>query len=103
MSDIETLEAEISGAIEAADTERGLEEVRIAALGKKGSISALMKSLGAMSIDERKIMGPALNGLKSRITKAIAAQKQALADKALEERLTSERVDITPAPPPRPP
>ncbi len=95
MSDIETLEAEISSAIMAAETERALEDVRIAALGKKGSISALMKSLGSMSVEERKIMGPALNGLKSRITSAITTQKETLADRALEKRLAAERVDIT--------
>ncbi len=95
MTDIETLEASLSDAINAADNERALEEVRISALGKRGSISALMKSLGSMSPDERKIMGPALNGLKTRITSAIAAQKQLLAERALEARLASERVDIT--------
>ncbi len=95
MTDIEILEADISDAIAKADDERALEEVRISALGKKGRISALMKSLGTMSADERKTMGPALNGLKTRIIQAIAAQKQLLADRALEKRMASERVDIT--------
>lgn len=95
MSEIETLEAELSDAIDGAADERALEDVRIAALGKKGRVSALMKSLGSMSPDERKIMGPALNGLKTRITGAISDRKQALAATALEARLASEFVDVT--------
>lgn len=95
MSEIETLEAELTSAIDGAPDERALEDVRVAALGKKGSVSALMKSLGGMSPEERKVMGPALNGLKTRIADAISSRKQALADLALEARLASEFVDVT--------
>ncbi|PLX45044.1 MAG: phenylalanine--tRNA ligase subunit alpha [Hyphomicrobiales bacterium] len=95
MSEIETLEAELIGAIDGAADEAALEQLRIAALGKKGSISALMKSLGGMSPDERKVMGPALNGLKTRITEAIGARKSHLAEIALDARLASEFVDVT--------
>jgi phenylalanyl-tRNA synthetase alpha chain len=95
MSDLNTLESEILAAIDAAATEAGLEDIRVAALGKKGSISEQMKTLGKMSPEERKTMGPALNGLKDRVTDAIAARKTVLAEAALEARLASERVDVT--------
>ncbi|ADZ72159.1 phenylalanine--tRNA ligase subunit alpha [Polymorphum gilvum] len=95
MSDIDTLYSHISAAIAAAATEAALEEVRIAALGKKGSISELMKTLGSMSPDERQAMGPALNGLKTRVTEEIATRKLVLQEKALEEKLARERVDVT--------
>ncbi|WP_417675286.1 phenylalanine--tRNA ligase subunit alpha [Roseibium sp.] len=95
MSDLNTLESEILAAIDAAATEAGLEDIRVATLGKKGRISEQMKTLGKMSPEERKTMGPALNGLKDRVTDAIAARKAVLAEAALEARLASERVDVT--------
>ena len=67
MSELTILEQEITSAIEAAGDEAALEDVRVSALGKKGKISDLMKTLGKMSPEERKEMGPALNGLKTRV------------------------------------
>ncbi len=72
-----------------------LEELRVATLGKKGKISDLMKNLGGMSTDEKKVYGPLLNSLKDDIATAIDAKKQILADIALEERLKTEYLDIT--------
>ena len=79
---------------DAAD-EAALEEVRLAALGKKGEISLKMRELGQMSPDERQVAGPALNALKDEITVALAARKAALADAALDERLRGEWLDVT--------
>ncbi len=95
MSDIEILERDLTAKIDAASTEPALEEVRVAALGKKGAISERMKTLGKMSPEERKEMGPALNGLKARIAEAIEAKKTILEDAALDQRLASEKVDVT--------
>ena len=94
-SEVEKLEAEFLAAIAYAVEERVLEDVRVAALGKKGRVSELMKSLGAMSPEERKTMGPLLNGIKDRLTDAIATRKSALAEAALEARLASEKIDVT--------
>src|SRR5665811_1640876 len=79
MSDITQLENELLAAIASAKDEAGLEAVRVAALGKSGSVSALLKTLGAMMPDERKVQGPAINGLKERVTAAIVARKDTLA------------------------
>src|SRR5215207_3825833 len=92
MSDIDQLEQEILGAVAAAPDEAALEAVRVAALGKRGSISELLKTLGAMTAEERKVQGPRINGLKERATEAIAARRRALKDAALEARLNSETV-----------
>ena len=67
----------------------------MAALGKSGSVSALLKTLGSMTPDERKVQGPAINGLKERVTAAIAAAKDALGAAALDARLATETVDVT--------
>jgi phenylalanyl-tRNA synthetase alpha chain len=98
MSD--TLQSEILAAIQNAGDEASLENVRVAALGKKGSISELLKSLGGMSPEERKVQGPALNGLRDAVTAAIVARKAQLGDAALDARLASETVDVSL--PPRP-
>ena len=62
MSDLAQLEREILTAIAQAGDEAALEAVRVATLGKKGSVSELLKTLGAMSPDERKDKGPLING-----------------------------------------
>jgi phenylalanyl-tRNA synthetase alpha chain len=95
IQDLKKLEAEFMTAIADAVEEVSLEAVRVAALGKKGRVSELMKSLGAMSTEERQTAGPALNGLKDRLTQALAARKSALAEAALEGRLASEKIDVT--------
>jgi phenylalanyl-tRNA synthetase alpha chain len=95
MSDLEAIERRILDAVEGAADEAALEQVRVAALGKKGSISELLKSLGGMSPEERKDNGPRFNGLRDRVTGAISARKIQLADAALNARLVSERIDVT--------
>ncbi|MGB7286964.1 MAG: phenylalanine--tRNA ligase subunit alpha [Salaquimonas sp.] len=95
MSDLKTLESEILSAIEAADDEASLEAVRVGAIGKKGSISEQMKTLGKMTPEERQEMGPALNGLKVTVTDAIAARKEILKRAGIEARLKTETVDVT--------
>jgi phenylalanyl-tRNA synthetase alpha chain len=95
MPDIAHLEAELTAAVANANDEAALEAVRVAALGKSGSISALLKTLGTMTPDERKQQGPLINGLKDRIGAAIAARKEALAAAAVDARLNRESVDVT--------
>ncbi len=95
MSDIQSLETSILDAIANAGDEAALEQLRVSALGKKGSVSELLKTLGGMSPDERKVSGPLFNGLRDRVASAIAARKTALADEALNARLAFERIDVT--------
>jgi len=95
MSDLAALEHDILNRIAGAADEGGLESVRIAALGKKGAVSELLKTLGTMSPDARREQGPAINGLKERVTQAIVARKALLKDAALDGRLKIETVDVT--------
>src|SRR5256885_10645545 len=90
-----TLEPQILNAIAGASDEAALEAVRVSALGKSGSVSALLKTLGAMTPEQRKAQGPLINGLKDRVTAAIAARREALKGAALDARLNTETVDIT--------
>ena len=99
MSDLKSeaaaLEEQFTQAITDAESLDALEQVRVAALGKKGRVSELMKGLGKMSPDERKEAGPLLNGLKARITDAITARQDVLHEAALTVKLEQERVDVT--------
>src|ERR1041384_8682762 len=95
MNDVTTLEPEIFGAIAGASDEAALEAVRVAALGKSGAVSALLKTLGSMTPEQRKEQGPLINGLKERVTAALAARREALKGAALDARLNTETVDVT--------
>src|ERR1700759_1722311 len=95
MTDLSKLEADLSASISGAADMAALEAVRVAALGKSGSISELLKTLGSMSPDERRERGPLINGLRDRIGAAIAAKKAALETAELNARLAAERVDLT--------
>ena len=93
--DLSALERDIPARIAAAPDEAALEAERVAALGKKGVVSDLLKGLGSMSPEERQTMGPALNGLKQRVTEALAARRAVLKSQDLVRRLEEERVDVT--------
>ena len=95
MSDLAALQHETLAAIEAAPDEAALEAVRVAALGKKGSISALLATLGRLSPEERKTQGAAINALKDEVTEALAARRAVLKKAALEAQLKRETLDVT--------
>jgi len=102
MSDIQILERQILDTISNASDERRSRAVRVAALGKKGSISELLENMGTMSPDERRENGPLFNGLRDRASMAIAARKAALGEEQLNTRLAFERIDVTLPPRPEP-
>ncbi len=101
MTELATLEAEILARVAAARDSAALETVRVEALGKTGAVSLRLKSLGAMSPDERRVQGPAINGLRDRVAAAIAMRKAALEAAELEARLIAGRLDLSLPPPPR--
>jgi phenylalanyl-tRNA synthetase alpha chain len=95
MQDPKETEAELMAAVGGAETPEALEQVRVGALGRKGRVTDLMKSLGSMTPDERRTAGPLLNGLKDRIAAAIEARRAALDEASLEARLQQEHIDLT--------
>ncbi len=95
MTDTAGLEKQILAEIAGAGDEAALEAVRVAALGRNGSITALLKTLGALPPEERKIQGPLINGLKDSLNAALAARRDSLKSAALEARLNAESVDVT--------
>lgn len=90
---------ELIDAIEGAADLGALEQLRVAALGKSGSVTALLKSLGAMDPTTRASEGPRIHALREQVTDALAARKAALEAAELERKLATERLDLTlPAP-----
>jgi phenylalanyl-tRNA synthetase alpha chain len=92
---LQILEQSLLDGITSAADETELEALRVTALGKKGSISERMKTLGDMAPEERKTAGAELNALKEKITQALDARKGALQAKSLEARLATEKLDVT--------
>jgi len=95
MPDTAQLEQEILTAVGGAADEAAIEAVRVAALGKSGSITALLKTLGTLSPEERRVQGPLINGLKDRVNAALAERRETFKSAALEARLNTESIDVT--------
>jgi phenylalanyl-tRNA synthetase alpha chain len=95
MTDHSKLENDLTAQIAGAADEAALEAVRVSALGKKGSVSELLKGLGAMSPEERKEQGAKINALRDRVSGALEAKKSELKEKAIAGRLAAEAADVT--------
>ncbi len=95
MTDLATLESAVLAQISAAADLPALDAVRVATIGKKGSVSELMSKLGSLPADERKAFGQTVNALKTRVSSLLDARKAELETAALSQRLATERADIT--------
>jgi phenylalanyl-tRNA synthetase alpha chain len=95
MSDLDQMKSDWLGRIESAADLPALEAERVAALGKQGAVTALLKTLGGMSPEQRQAEGPRIHGLREAVSEAIAARRAALEEAELERRLATERLDMT--------
>jgi len=95
MADSETLLAEALQAIERAGDEKSLDALRVQYLGKKGSFTDLLKSLGQLPAEERPVAGEKINQAKKSLQQAIESRKGDLVSAALDARLNAERLDVT--------
>ncbi|MDQ2878449.1 MAG: phenylalanine--tRNA ligase subunit alpha [Pseudomonadota bacterium] len=94
MADLDQLKTDLLAAIGTADLAT-LEEMRVSALGKSGSVTGLLKTLGGMSPEDRQTMGPRIHGLREGVTDALAARKATLERADLDARLARETLDMT--------
>jgi len=92
---LKQLVSDAEQAVQAADDLQELDQVRVNYLGKKGSITALMKNLGKLSAEERPKAGQVINVAKQAVQKAIEARKNLLETEKLNEQLASETIDVT--------
>ncbi len=79
---------------DAADLE-ALDRLRVQYLGKKGVLTAQLKALGKLPAEERPAAGERINRAKARLHESIEARREVLEQTALEQRLASERIDVT--------
>ncbi|MDQ2069214.1 phenylalanine--tRNA ligase subunit alpha [Natronospira bacteriovora] len=95
MDDLKRLSGEAEEAIAAAEDLRSLDDIRVRYLGKKGELTALLKSLGKLPAEERPAAGQAINEAKQAVQSLIEARKAALEKADIEARLSREAVDVT--------
>jgi phenylalanyl-tRNA synthetase alpha chain len=95
MSDLDQMQSGLLARIGAADTADAVEAVRVEALGKQGSVTALLKTLGGMAPEERQARAPAIQALREAVANAIGAKKAAMERAALDARLANETIDMT--------
>ena len=98
--DLLAIQTETDAALAAATDLRAWDAIRIAVLGRNGTLTALLRDLGKTPPEQRRARGAAVNQLKDGLTAAIDARKAALDRDALDARLAAERID--PTLPPRP-
>ncbi|MGN1388226.1 MAG: phenylalanine--tRNA ligase subunit alpha [Bulleidia sp.] len=92
---MEQVQKEALAAVQSAGTMEELNQVRIAYLGKKGSIQALMAEMKNLPKEEKPAFGQKVNACKQAVTEALEKRQEALKEAALGEQLSSEKIDIT--------
>jgi len=95
MNTVTELQTRALSEIEASENLQQLDDLRVQYLGKKGEVTAQLKSLGSMEPEQRRSFGQAVNAARDALNQAINARRQELAAAALEQQLLSEKVDVT--------
>lgn len=93
--DLERIREEALEAISSAQTEQELEPVRIRYSGKKGALTAILKTMGKLSAEERPVMGQLANEVRAQIEEKLSRRFEALRAEALEAKLKAETLDVT--------
>ncbi|MGE7624193.1 phenylalanine--tRNA ligase subunit alpha [Viridibacillus sp. NPDC096237] len=89
------LKEEALAKIAAASNSKELNDVRVAYLGKKGPITDLLKGMGKLPAEERPKMGALVNVVRQEVTEVLEARAQLLEEKAIQEQLEKESIDVT--------
>ncbi|MBR5818211.1 MAG: phenylalanine--tRNA ligase subunit alpha, partial [Clostridia bacterium] len=72
-----------------------LEDFRVRYMGKKGSVTALLRGMGALSAEERPVMGQMVNQLRQELEEAVSAKSQTIQESLQKEKLAAETLDVT--------
>jgi phenylalanyl-tRNA synthetase alpha chain len=95
MNDLDTLVQAAQSAFDAAPTPAELENAKARFLGKAGQLTELMRGLGALSVDDKKTRGAAINQAKQRVEALLQSRRDALADAELQAQLRAEALDVS--------
>ncbi|MEC8463597.1 MAG: phenylalanine--tRNA ligase subunit alpha, partial [Pseudomonadota bacterium] len=94
MENLDELRDDLLSQVKAADLE-ALEDLRVLALGRSGTITEMVKGIGQLKLEDRRSAGQQLNVLKNTIADAIDARKEVLEAEALDAGLAADRIDVT--------
>ncbi len=83
------------GALEAVKDIQELDALRVKYLGKKGELTAILKQMGSLSAEERPVIGQLANEIRGKIEEAISVKTAELKSAAVEQKLASEKIDVT--------
>lgn len=92
---LEKIKTEAAGAITNAADLKALDDIRVQYLGKKGEITAVLRGMGALSAEERPIVGALANTVREEIENLLSAKNSDLSAKAMEAKMASEKIDVT--------
>lgn len=92
---LETLKREALEKIEQVDEMKNLQDIRVTYLGKKGSITKVLKGMGKLPPEERPLIGETANKVRNAISEAIEAKTIELEEIALNKQLEEETIDVT--------
>ncbi len=95
MNDIESLSQRAMTELAAAGSLDALDALRVRLLGKQGEVTALLKQLGGLPVEQRKAQGEQINRLRDALTEALTQRKTVLEEQALTRRLATERIDVS--------
>ena len=93
--DLRAIQAQVEQGVLGADTLDALDRIRVASLGKKGSLTAIMRSMGKVPPEERPAMGQLANTVRANVQAAIEQRKLQLAKAALDAKISAEAADVT--------
>ena len=95
MENLDALKEKALALVNGASDLAILDQVRVDYLGKKGQLTALLKTLGQLSAEERPIVGAKINDAKQQVQEAIQSKRELLEAKAINAQLASESIDVT--------
>lgn len=93
--DLKSIEAQVTEKLAQAQSLEELEALRVSVLGKKGSLTAIMRSMGQVAPEDRPAMGQLANTVRAGVEAQLKARKDVLSQQAMERRLAADAVDIT--------
>ncbi len=93
--DLKAIEAQFQQGLAAAETMEALEALRVSVLGKKGQLTAIMRSMGKLAPEERPAMGQLANTVRANVDAALKARKEELSAALLEQKMAADAVDVT--------
>ena len=93
--DLKAIEAQVTEGLAAAESMEALEALRVSVLGKKGSLTQIMRSMGKVSPEERPAMGKLANTVRGNVEAALKARKEELGRELMERRMAADACDVT--------